>query len=192
MLLRFNHIAFSEQFCSLDQMGESFFRGTKGIGKRRAWGVVLLVIALLALLNRFLPVRSEFLVLPLLGLGFTAWSVLGRVPGLLIPGGVLFGVGSGIWAQRFYGLGAGSNSGQALFLLCLALGFLLITLLSLIFFRSRVVWPLWPAAFIGVSGALRLMGTAWQEYLWRMLPYWPFALLAIALWLLLSRPRGGK
>lgn len=173
-------------------MGESFFRGGKGFGKRRAWGVVLLVVALLALLNRYLPIRSEYLVLPLLGAGFTAWSVMARVPGLLVPGGVLFGVGSGIWAQRFYGLGGGSNSGQALFLLCLALGFLLITLFSLIFFRSRVLWPLWPASFIGLSGALRLMGAAWQEYLWRILPYWPFALLAIALWLLLFRSRGGK
>jgi hypothetical protein len=173
-------------------MAESFFRAGKGIGKRRAWGVVLLVVASLALLNRYLPTRSEFLVLPLLGLGFTTWSVLARVPGLLVPGGVLFGVGSGIWAQRFYGLGGGSNSGQALFLLCLAVGFLLITLFSLIFFRSRVLWPLWPASFIGLAGALRLMGASWQEYLWRVLPYWPFALLVIGLLLVLYRPTGRK
>jgi hypothetical protein len=173
-------------------MSDSFFSGGKGLGRRRIWGVVLLVVALLALLNRYLPARSEYLVLPLLGAGFTFSAVLARVPGLLIPGGVLLGVGSGIAAQRFYGLGGGSQSGQALFLLCLALGFLLITLLSLIFFRSRVLWPLWPAAFIGVAAALRLMGAAWQEYLWRILPYWPFALLAIALWLLLFRSRRSK
>jgi hypothetical protein len=173
-------------------MGESYSSAGKGIGRRRAWGVGLLVVALLALLNRYFPLRSEYLVLPLLGLGFTVWAVLARVPGLLVPGGVLFGVGSGMWAQRFYGLGAGSSSGQALFLCCLAVGFLLITLFSLIFFRSRVLWPLWPAAFIAFSGALRLMGSAWQEYLWRIQPFWPFALLVIALWLLLSRPRGGK
>jgi hypothetical protein len=173
-------------------MSGSFSRAVKGIGKRRAWGVVLLVVALLALLNRYFPTRSQYLVLPLLGLGFTIWAVLARLPGLLVPGGVLFGVGSGIWTQRFYGLGGGSNSGQALFLCCLAIGFLLITLFSLIFFRSRVLWPLWPASFIGLSAALRLMGAAWQEYLWRVLPYWPFALLGIALWLLLVRPRGGK
>jgi hypothetical protein len=89
-------------------------------------------------------------------------------------------------------LGAGSNAGQAVFLCSLAIGFLLITLFSLIFFRSRVVWPLWPASFIGLSAVVRLMGTAWQDYLWRILPYWPFALLVIGLCLLLFRRRGGK
>jgi hypothetical protein len=162
------------------------------LGKRQTWGVILLVIALLALLNRYLPARSDYLILPLLGLGFTVWAVVGKVPGLLVPGGVLLGVGCGIAAQRFYGLGAGSSAGQALFLCSLALGFLLITLFSLIFFRSRVLWPLWPASFIGLSGAVRLMGTAWQEYLWRIVPYWPFALLVIGLCLLLFRRGGGK
>ena len=162
------------------------------MGKQRAWGVVLLVLALLALVNRYFPTRSDSLVLPLFGFGFTLWSVTARMPGLLVPGGILLGIGSGIWAQRFYGLGGGSNSGQALFLFCLGMGFLLITLFSLIFFRSRVVWPLWPAAFIGFAGALRLMSSAWQNYLWGVLPYWPFALLAIALWLLLYRPSRRK
>jgi len=173
-------------------MSESFSGSAKRFGRRRVWGVVLLVTALLALLNRYGPWHSDHLILPLLGVGFITWAVVGRVPGLLVPGGILLGIGSGFSAQRFYGLGAGSNSGQALFLCCLALGFLLITLLSLIFFRSRVLWPLWPAAFIALAGVMRLMGSAWQEYGWRVQPYWPFALLVIAIWLLVSRPGGGK
>jgi hypothetical protein len=188
---RFNLSVLQSFSLFITMAGASIFGG-KRFSKRQTWGVILLVVALLALVNRYLPSRSDYLILPLLGLGFTAWAVLGRLPGMLVPGGILLGVGCGIGAQRFYGLGAGTNAGQALFLCSLALGFLLITLFSLIFFRSRVVWPLWPAAFIGLSGAVRLMGTSWQEYVWRILPYWPFALLVFALWLLLFRRRGGK
>lgn len=169
-------------------MSEPFFRRGKRLGKRRTWGLVLLAVAVLALLNRYLPFRSEQLILPLLGAGFTIWAVLARVPGLLIPGGVLLGIGLGTLAQRFYGLGAGTGSGQALFLFCLAGGFLLITLLFLACFRQRVLWPLWPASFIALAAAMRLMGSAWQDYLWRILPYWPFALLVIAIWLLAWPP----
>lgn len=173
-------------------MSESFAGAAKGLGRRRVWGVVLLVIALLAILNRYIPLRTEQLILSLLGLGFMVWAVAGRVPGLLVPGGILLGVGSGFWSQRLYGLGTGTGPGQALFLCCLAGGFLLITLLSLIFFRRRVLWPLWPASFIALAGVLRLIGSAWQDHLWRIQPYWPFALLVIALWLLLWRSNGKK
>lgn len=161
------------------------------MGRRRWWGMVLLVIASLAILNRYVPLRTDQLILPLIGAGFIVWAIVGRTAGLLIPGGILSGLGLGFWLQRFYGLGTGTGPGQALFLCCLAVGFLLITLLSLIFFRARVLWPLWPAAFIALAGVLRLMGAGWQEYGWRIQPYWPFALLVIAIWLLVS-PRGGK
>lgn len=170
-------------------MSQSRSRGVGKLDRRQIWGVALLIMAVLALLNRYLPFSSEYLILPVIGLGFTACALAGRVAGLLVPAGVLMGAGSGFWAQRFYDLGSGTRAGQALFLGCLAVGFLLITLSSLIFFRSRVLWPLWPASFIALAGILRLMGSAWQNYLWRILPYWPFALLVIAIWLLVSRPR---
>ncbi|MEO7600499.1 MAG: hypothetical protein ABIV50_16320 [Opitutus sp.] len=168
-------------------MSESSSRRGRTLGRRRRWGVALLIVSVLALLNRYFPVSSEYLILPLLGVGFTVWAVAVRSLGLLVPGGILMGVGFGLSAQRFYGVGAGTGTGQAVFLCCLAGGFLLITLLALIFFRSRVLWPLWPAGFIAATAIIRLMGSGWQNHLWRIQPYWPFALLVIALWLLLSR-----
>lgn len=180
-------IAFASVLPTVDGMAESNRRGEKRFGNRRAWGMVLLGTALLALSNRYLPTRSDDLALPLLGFGFVVAAVLARVPSLVIPGGVLFGAGLSFWAPGFFALGAGTHSGQALSLGCLSLGFLLITLLSSIFFRLRILWPLWPSAFIGLAAGLRLLGSGWQNHLWRLLPYWPFALLAIALWLLLYR-----
>lgn len=156
--------------------------------RRRTWGIGLLVIALLALFNRYLPYSTEQLVVPLLGVGFVAWAAMGRVQGLLIPGGILLGVGLGQWLPRLFAIGAGTATGQVLFLGCLATGFLLITLLSLALFRSRLLWPLWPAAFLGLAAVLRLIGPAWQNFGWRMQAYWPFALLVIAIWLLAARP----
>ena len=173
-------------------MSESSSRTGKKGGARRFWGVVLLVVALVAILKRNVPLSSEKLVLPQLGIGFIVWAVVGRVSGFLSPGGILSGIGLGFWLQRFYGLGAGTGAGQALYLGCLALGFLLITLLSLLCFRSRVVWPLWPASFIALAAVVRLMGSGWQEYGWRIQPYWPFAVLVIALWLLFSSRGGSK
>ena len=181
-------IAFESDLATVKVMASASSRSGKRPNRRRVLGGLFLAIAVLALLNRYLPFRSEQLILPLLGAGFTTWALFGRVPGLLVPGGVLLGIGLGTAAQRFYGLGAGTGSGQAMFLFCLAIGFLLITLLSLASFRQRVLWPLWPASFIALAAGMRLMGSAWQEYLWRVLPYWPFALLVIALWLLIWPP----
>jgi hypothetical protein len=161
--------------------------GRKRGTKRQAWGLALLIVSILALLTHYWPGRFEFLLLPLFGVGFLAWAVIGGVSGFLIPGGILCGIGFGYWAQRWSGFGYGTNAGQAVFLGAVALGFLLITLLSLIFFRSRVLWPLWPAAFVATAGLIKLFGPAWQNQLWRILPYWPFALLGIALWLLVFR-----
>jgi hypothetical protein len=43
-----------------------------------------------------------------------------------------------------------------------------------------------------MAAGLRLIGPAWQNIGWRMQAYWPFALLVIAIWLLVARPRTGN
>lgn len=159
--------------------------------KRRILGAILLTVAVLALVHRYVPFQVDHLILPLLGVGFIVWSVTARNWGLLIPGCLITGVGIGNWVQRSSHYSPLSLHGQALFLYCLAAGFLLITVLSAAVFKRREVWPIWPALLIVLTGLIRDGFDPW-EYVRRVQPYWPFALLAVAIWLLISRPRGGN
>ena len=149
--------------------------------------MVLLVVAGLALVERHTGFRAGDALPLLLGLAFIGWALAGRVCGLLIPGGILTGIGAGILAERWSGSGAGHRDG--LFLVCFAGGWVLITLLSLAGFRRRVWWPLIPATVLGAAGLGRLgypeLDTFWRE----ARDYWPYALIVLALVLLLKAPR---
>jgi hypothetical protein len=158
--------------------------------KRRILGAILLSVALLAIVHRYVPFQVDHLILPLVGLGFIVWSVVAKNRGLLIPGCIIAGVGVGNWVQRASHYGVTSTHGQALFLYCVAGGFLLISVLAAAIFRRRELWPIWPAVFIGLTGLIR-DGIDLADYVRAVQPYWPFALLAIAIWLLVSRPKGG-
>jgi hypothetical protein len=158
--------------------------------KRRIVGAVLLTIAILAIVHRYVPFEVDHLILPLIGSGFVIWAIVGRVWGLLIPGCIISGVGFGQWLQRSAQNGVWSGHGQALFLYCMAGGFVLITILSSVVFRRRELWPLWPAFFIAFTGLLR-DGVDLSEYFRRVQPFWPFALLVVAVWLLATHPKSG-
>ncbi len=148
---------------------------------RRAAGLVLLVTGVAALLGRYLPVSAGQAVPLLLGLAFLVWSLLGRSCGLLIPGGILTGLGTGLLLRE----AGGDNS---LFLLCFAGGWGLISLLSLAAFRRPMWWPLFPAGALLIAGLTQMAGSETREWLREARPYWPVALIGIALFLLLTKP----
>lgn len=165
--------------------------GSSDLRKRRVIGSVLLAVAVLALVHRYVPFEVDHLILPAIGVGLLVGSLLRKAWGLLIPGCIIFGIGIGQWVQRSSHYGPWSNHGQALFLFCLAGGFALITVLSALVFRRRELWPLWPAGFIAFTGLIR-DGVDWLDYVRTLQPYWPFALLIVAIWLLVGRPSGGS
>lgn len=153
--------------------------------RRRIWGVVLLGVAVLALVERHTTLRVGDAMPLLLGLAFIGWALAGRSVGLLIPGGILTGIGVGVLVQKW--LGAGPRDG--VFLLCFAGGWVLITLLSGVVFRRRVLWPIIPATIMGLTGLGQLnypgLASFWRE----IRDLWPYGLIVVALALLLIAPR---
>jgi hypothetical protein len=146
--------------------------------RRRGWGVALLCVAALALIERHTAYRASDALLLLLGLAFIGWAIMGRVCGLLIPGGILTGLGVGVLAERWLGHGGGQQDG--VFLLCFAGGWVLIPVLTLGVFRRVIWWPLIPAALIGLTGLGQLGYPEWGWALRDARNYWPYALIALA------------
>ena len=154
--------------------------------KRRTTGIILLVISSVALLSRAYDWNLGLMTPLLLGGLFLVWSVLAREWGLLIPGGILTGIGAGILVQRY--ADQGRDFDQGAFMLCFAAGWLLVPLLSWVVFKRRTLWPLWPAAALAFAGLVRLGGNDVREWLGNARAYWPVALIAVALFMLLTKP----
>ena len=144
-------------------------------------GTVLLVVAGLALAAPYLPVGwSGRGLLPLLGVAFILWAAFARVGGLLVPGGVLLGVGVGLWLQPTYG--------PAALMFAMAGGFLAISVLSLALFGKRcgTWWTIWPALGLTVAGLVVGGGPEVRELVRAVVGYWPYAALVVALMLIAS------
>lgn len=155
-----------------------------GLRGRRTAALVLLLVAGLALGGKYLPFAWRDSLLLLLGLAFIGWAAFDRVAGLLVPGGILTGVGVGILLRP--------EHGNAVFLFAMAGGFALIPVLSLLIFQRRMGWPFFPAAGLVLAGLTQLAGSAVQRWLHDIGPLWPYGLIVIALYLLLTKPHGTK
>lgn len=153
--------------------------------RRRLIGVVLLIIGAGALLDRSFSFDLGQAVPLVLGLLFLGWALAGKNCALLIPGGILTGLGTGILLRNSYG-------GNSTFLFCFAGGWVLITLLSALAFKRWVWWPLIPAAAMAFSGLTQLADPELRSWLRAGRYYWPVALIAFAAYLLLTNPRGKK
>lgn len=152
-------------------------------------GLVLLLVAAIALLERFTSLQLGVAAPFLIGAAFLIWALVGRQSPMLIPAGILLGLGSGLILERW--LHAGGSVDRAVFLLCFGAGFASITVLSRLAFRQRVRWPLIPAAVMIVLGLLRLGGASLPQAGQVFQQTWPFLALAVGAWLLLSRRRAG-
>jgi hypothetical protein len=151
--------------------------------KHNEWivGVLLIAIGLLVLLNQFidLPVVENLAIYFVLGLGlfFLAWGVVSREPGLMVPGGILTGIGAGIaLVAGPWDLGEGDLSG-GVFMGAFAVGWVLITIFTALFADKTLWWPLIPAAIMAlISGSLLVEGPFMfiLEWLGKL---WPIALI---------------
>lgn len=150
-------------------------------------GVVLLVFGALLLIDRLTGI-SLFSTLFLLavGLGLIATGVVNRMPGLTIPGGIVAGVGLGVFAVQLAAVPAVGRGG--LFLVCLALGWLSIVPASRAAGEAQT-WAYIPAFILGLIGAALLASASVPRIINVVVRWWPLALIIVGAMAL--RPRKG-
>jgi hypothetical protein len=156
--------------------------------KHLVGGLLLILVGTVLLVARFTEIDLLGLSIPLLlGLGFLTWGLTTRSVGLLIPGGILTGIGTGTLLIEGFGTNLGESAEGGLFLVAFAGGWGLISLLAALVLKTEMWWPLIPAAIIGaVGGALLIGGTA-LKVLELVNNLWPLGLIIIGLYLLLWR-----
>jgi hypothetical protein len=160
-------------------------------------GAALIAFGALALAAQL--VKSEqvgLILMPGVAAIFVAWGLATRNPGLMIPGGIIGGLGLGsvLQAGPLAQFEQGSEGAGGVFLLSLALGFVAVTMLSRLFTSYTHWWALIPGAILSALGgailadglalrALELLGVAW-----------PVVLVGFGLYVLLrpSRPARGS
>lgn len=156
--------------------------GNHGLGG----GIALILIGTGLLLNQWLDIGS-YLVL-LVGVGFLVWGVLSRTGGLIIPGGVLTGIGLGILVYEGpWSIPAANPNG--LFLICFAFGWFLIPLLTGLFTCRTQWWAIVPGGIMAILGA----AVVWRgdPGVWRDYSGWivSFILILLGVYLIVHRSR---
>lgn len=155
-------------------------------------GLALIAMGLLVLAEQYVETAwMRLLFLPALGLIFHLWGIAARSPGLLIPGGVLSGIGLGVILNDGLLKGLNSDTTAGVFLLSFALGWGCITLLSTLFTNEPQWWPLIPGVIMAVIGGALLGGGVAMEvlnFIGIVLGHiWPLSLVALGLYFLLRR-----
>ncbi len=151
-------------------------------------GLALIIIGLVVLAVQFLDTPAiGLLILPTLAIIFLAWGLITRTFGLIIPGGILAGIGAGVILMETGTFAAQGEGEAAVFLLAFAGGWALITLLS-IFTNDRLQWwPLIPGGIIAAIGALLMAGAAGLKVLELSQYLWPVALIVVGISIILRR-----
>jgi hypothetical protein len=150
-------------------------------------GVILVLFGLATLLQRWLDIGNY--IVSVLGVGMLIWGSVSHRTGWIIPGGVLSGIGLGILAiQGPWQFPAGYQNG--IFLLCFAMGWFLITILTALFTCTQW-WALIPGGIMAVIGGGILVTNGAIEWMDLNLVY-AAILIGVGLILLFTRGREKK
>lgn len=147
-------------------------------------GVGLMAIGALLIIAQFGRFENLELLIPLgLGVIFLAWGLISRTFGLIIPGGILAGIGVGLALTEMPALGIPAENTDVVILLSFAAGWVLITLLSTLTSERLQWWPLIPGGILGAVGALLLVGENGLLVLEWLGMVWPIGLIVAGLYL---------
>lgn len=150
-------------------------------------GLFLIGLGLLFLAAQFIQAQwMGLLILPLLSAGFLLWGLFARNSGLLVPGGILGGIGLGTYLTSGPFVEAGEQTQGGVFMLSFAAGWALIVLISFAINRTQW-WPLIPGGIMAVIGGALLAGGAWMQVLEWLGKLWPMVLIGIGVSILLRR-----
>ena len=157
-------------------------------GGRWMSGVALILIGLVLLVDQLTQAKLfGLLLLPTIGVIFLAWGIGTRRPGLMIPGGILLGIGAGaVLTERVF-VDLSNDARGGVFLLSFAAGWAVITLCSLLFTSRPQWWPLVVSALMALIGAGLLAGQAGLELIAFIGRAWPLIFIWIGLRILFAR-----
>lgn len=147
------------------------------------WGAVMVLIGIVLLASQVFELGAFWAqvglyIMPALGITFLAWGIYAREPGFLIPGGILTGIGTGILFTAGPWQGMPNADEGGVFLLCMALGFMSITLTTAVFTHETHWWALIPGGIIGLVALAVLFGGIFEWTLVSLNQLWPIALIA--------------
>jgi len=162
---------------------------------RNEWigGVILIGLGLFFLVNQFIDFNWDSVgiyFLPALGAIFLLAGVVTRQAGLIIPGGIISGIG---WGSVLI-TGPFSDTGDVeggLFMLAFALGWGLITVLTAVFTDETHWWPLIPGGIMALIGGGILFGGIFMQTLSLFGKIWPAFLILIGIAVLIQGAKGG-
>lgn len=162
--------------------GGSHTGGVPRISRDWVAGGMLLSVGAFLLAVRFVPNLAVLIPL-LIGLALLGVFLLIRAPALLTAGSVITGLGVGILTATQ----GSSDIGGAGALVSLGAGFLLVTLLGVIFQVPSVrSWPLVPGLALIAIGAVIYAAGLGQEVLDVSTAWWPVLLVLMGAYLLLA------
>jgi hypothetical protein len=158
-------------------------------------GVMLVAIGLIALAANIWGLELiGLLVLPLLGVMFLVWAFSQRRAGLVIPGGILVGLGLGALAQQTLFFDVSEEARGAIVVLGLALGFLMIIPLTPLAGGHAHWWPVIPGFVLAGVALAMFAGPGGVAILQALNILWPIALIVVGVYLLwmMYRPRSAR
>lgn len=163
----------------------------KDLGKLFLGSILLLAGTFMILGNFFkLPIFG-ILFLPVLGLFFIIWAIVSKEKELLIPGGIVEGVGLGVMFVTLI-TNVSEISKGGLFFTFFSIGWFLIVLLSKIFFKKVVLWPLIPFAILFLFGFVLLLGEKGISILQNFSLIWPYLLIGAGVIIIITYFRRKK
>lgn len=152
----------------------------------RNFGPILLIVigALALLLNVFQVTAFGLLILPVIGLLFLGWGIYAHRFPMMIPGSILAGMGGALFiGVQLLHMGGPELGG--LLMLGLSLGFAAITLIAPLMGQHSHLWPLIPAAVLGLIAGVLLANN--MNLLVVLGSAWPLILIAGGIYLLLKK-----